>query len=245
MIATELFKIRTHRTPYAVLAALLVASLAPSVVLTWYTPASPDAYVDAFGLTYSIFAVLMSVVFGGWLLGTEYRQDTVKRMLASEPRRLLNLRAKATAGVTVLVAALTGVALIGWSAAWFVGDMNGFAVEFVWRELLAAGVMALVAAAVSFALSALTRSDAFAMVGTVGMLLILDPLLSAIPTVGKFSLGSAMGVIINEIEGLGAAVAGPAPASAQLGLGAASVTVSLWLALLVGAGVARFARSDV
>ncbi|MEZ5282877.1 MAG: ABC transporter permease [Acidimicrobiales bacterium] len=245
MIAAEFYKIKTQRTPYAVFGAMLAASLAPSLVLVFYTPSATDVYVQAFQLTYSVFAVLLAVVFGGWVLGTEYRQDTVKRMLTAEPRRMRNLWSKAAVGFAVLCSALTTVALVGWSAAWLVGQMNDVGVEFIWQDLLAAGVMALVAAAMSFALSALTRSDAFAMVATTGTLLILDPLLSAIPRFGKYTLGSAMAVVSTEIEGLGSAVADPLPGSAQLGLGAAAVTVALWLAVLVGAGVARFARSDV
>ncbi|MCP3935389.1 MAG: ABC transporter permease subunit [Actinomycetia bacterium] len=245
MIAAELYKVRTHRTPLMAFAALLAASVIPSIVLIWYTPASSGSYLTAFAATWSTVAVLMSVVFGGWLLGTEYRQDTVKRMLTTQPRRLTALGSKAAVGVSVLSAALVATASIGWLAARLVASMNDVTVAWNGRELLASGVTALIAAAMSFVLSAITKSDSFAMVGTVGTLLILNPLLSLIPNVGKYTFGQALEVITTEIEGVSEAAAMGFGVSPELSLTAAIVTVSAWLGGLALAGTALFQRRDV
>lgn len=244
MTRAELYKLRTHRTPLITSLVLLLGVLTPSVVLIWYSPQTPAAYGTAFTATYGILATLLAVVFGGWLLGTEYRQDTVKRFLTTEPRRLRALGTKAAVGGGALAVALAATAAIGWTAARVVGSMNDVTVAWNGRELLAATVTALVAAAVAFGLSALTRSDSFAMVGTVAMLLVLDPLLTLIPKIGKYSFGSALGVITDEIEGAASAV-GPFAEPAALSTGTATMTIAAWMVVLVGTGVALFAHRDV
>lgn len=241
MSRAELFKIRTHRTPWVCAGLLLVGVLASPAVLLFYTPSSSSAYADAFTRTYSVLAPLIAIVFGAWLLGTEYRQGTVKRMLATESRRGRALATKAGVGLAWLSAALTSTALIGWSASRAVGSLNDVTIPWNGRELLAAGIFALVSAAVAFGASAITRSDSFAMVGTVGLILVLDPLLSLIPKVGQYSFGSTLSIVTDRVSG-----STPSFGEATtMGLGTATLAVGVWLVLVLGAGARLFSTRDV
>ncbi len=240
MFSAELYKLRTHRTPMMCALALLVGVLAPSVVMMFYTPSDPSAYGNTFTAVYQILSPLVAIAFGGWLLGTEYRQDTAKRMLASEPRRLRALAAKAAAGFAALSAGLAATAGIGWTAARLVGSMNDYTFGWNGRELLAGAMFGLGAAVVAFALSAITRSDSFAMVGTLALVLILDPLLGLIPKIGDYTFGGALGTLTNKIAG-----GGEAFNPAALSTGQASLSLALWFAAFLGAGSYLFATRDV
>ena len=117
--------------------------------------------------------------------------------------------------------------------------MNDVTVPWDGRTLLAAGVTALIGATVAYSLSAVTRSDSFAMVGTVTMLLVLTPLLSLIPKVGKYMIGSAL-------EGLSQWMAGDASeALATSSPGTAAITLAAWLTVLLAGGAVLFASRDV
>ena len=240
MSRAEIYKLLTHRTPLVCAAVLLLGVLIPSVVLVWYTPGDDLAYTDTFTSTYGALSVLLAIVFGGWLLGTEYRQGTVKRLLASEPRRLRALATKAVVGAGALSGVLAATAGIGWTAARVVGSMHEVTVPWTGRELLASAVIAMIGAVVAFGLSAITRSDAFAMVGTVVMLLVLDPLLSLIPKVGKYTFGSALDRVAEAVAGTSESFG-----SSALTTASASVTLAVWLVAIVGAGAGLFATRDI
>ncbi|MDG2112230.1 MAG: ABC transporter permease, partial [Actinomycetota bacterium] len=153
MMSAEVYKLKAHRTPLATLAVLLVGVLAAPAVLLFYTPADSSAYGEVWQLIYALLAPLTAMVFGGWLIGTEYRQGTLKRMLTTEPRRLRALGAKAAVGGAALLLGLAVAAAAGWGASWLVGSFNDAAVAFEGRDLLAAGVWALISAAVAFVLA--------------------------------------------------------------------------------------------
>lgn len=239
MNRTEIYKIRTHRTPIVCAVGFLLGVLAPSVVLLWYTPPSQSAYLEMFTASYQVLGMLLAVVFGGWILGTEYRQGTLKRVLATEPRRHRVIARKALVGASGLTAVMASVALIGWSAARLVGSMNDVTVPWAGRTLLAAWVAAMVGAAVSFSLSAITRSDSFAMVGTMAMMVVLDPILSLVPKVGKFAMDSALDRITMSVanDSLGR--------TSELTTTSAVVTLGVWLTIALGSAVMLFANRDV
>ena len=163
----------------------------------------------------------------------------MKRLLTSEPRRLRAIATKGLVDAGALSAVLVATAGIGWAAARIVGSMNDVTVPWDGRTLLAAGVTALIGATVAYSLSVVTRSDSFAMVGTVTMLLVLTPLLSLIPKVGKYMIGSAL-------EGLSQWMAGDASeALATSSPGTAAITLAAWLTVLLAGGAILFASRDV
>ncbi len=193
MTRAEIYKLRTHRTPLDVHGR---------------TPHRSPRAVDRDDLVHAdrlsvlrrrvhqhvrvARACSSAIVFGGWLLGTEYRQGTVKRLLTSEPRRLRALTTKGLVGAGAMSIVLALVAGVGWTAARVVGSMNDATVPWNGRALLAFIVSAVVAAAIAYSLSAVTRSDSFAMVGTVATILVVGLPLSLVPKVGKYTVFPAI-----------------------------------------------------
>lgn len=240
--SAELYKLRTHRTPWASLAVLLLGVVAPAAVMLFYTPGDPSAYAETYSAVFQLLGPIVAIAFGGWLLGTEFRQDTAKRMLVTESRRIKALTVKAVTGLVALAGALSLTAGVGWAAARVVGSMNDYAVPFEGRTLLAAGLFALGAALVSFALSAITRSDSFAMVGTLTLVLILDPLLGLIPRVGKYTFGGALSTLTDKVANTAdGALLDPS----ALTTGQAAIALGVWFAAFLGTGGYLFAKRDL
>lgn len=239
MTTAEIYKLKTHRTPVLCAAALLVGVLVPSVVLIWYTPSSPTAYSDAFTSTFEVLTVLLAVVFGGWVLGTEYRQGTVKRLLTTEPRRVRVMTTKGLVGAGTMATVLAAAAAIGWSAARAIGSMHGATVPWNGRTLLASGITAVIAGTVAYSLSAITRSDSFAMAGTIALIIVIEPLFSLVPGMGDYTIGGAITSIEQSMTG------GQGDPFATLSTPAAVVTLAVWLTAFLTTAVASFARRDV
>ena len=163
----------------------------------------------------------------------------MKRLLASEPRRLRALATKGAVGAVALSVAVAVAAVGGWIAARSVGSMHGVTVPWNGMTLLAGGATALFAGAVAYSLSAVTRSDSFAKVGTLALILIVDPLLAIVPKVGDYTIGSAL-------DGMAQAMTGDtSDGIAALSGGTALLVGAAWLGLFVTAGAAAFARRDV
>jgi ABC-type transport system involved in multi-copper enzyme maturation permease subunit len=213
---------------------MILGHVGPSLVLIVYKPTTPAAYGASWTHVFQILPSIVAIVFGGWVLGTEYRQDTVKRLLASEPRRVRVLATKALVGGTVLVVAIAAVALIGWSTARGVGALHGHTVAWNGRALLSGALFAFGAAVVAFALSAIARSDALAMVATLALVLILDPLLSLIPRFGKYTFAGALETLTARVGGS----AGGLFDTTLLTNTQAGITLAVWLGLFLG--VARY-----
>lgn len=239
MMSAEFFKIRYQRHPLVAAIALVVGVSIPSLVLIWYTPSNPAIYTDAYRGAFGVVSILVAIEFGGWLLGAEYRHGTVKRLLTAEPRRLVAFGAKGLVGAIALSAALAVGSTIGWIAARIVGSANGVTVPWQGRDLLGDGLTALIAATVAYSLSAITRSDSFAKVGTLAMMLVLEPALAVVPDVGDYTIGSALYSLTGWIAGHGN------PADAALSTLAAAATLATWLVAFAGAGAALFATRDL
>ena len=239
MTRAEIYKLRTHRTPLVCTAGLLIGVLAPSIVMIWYTPTDPASYGEGFSNMFESLSPLMGIVFGGWLLGTEYRQGTVKRLLTSEPRRLRALATKGLVGAAAMSIVLATVAGVGWSAARLVGSMNDATVPWDGRALLAFSVSTIVAAAFAYSLSAVTRSDSFAMVGTVAAILVVGLPLSLVPKVGKYTIFPAITRVEEWVSG------NATDSLSTLSADAAVFTLAAWLAAFLTAGAVLFARRDV
>ncbi|MEM7092030.1 MAG: ABC transporter permease subunit [Actinomycetota bacterium] len=239
MIA-EYQKLIAHRAPWIATGVLLVGMLAAPVVLTFYTPDDPTVYGNVNPAIFSLLGPLVAAIFGSWILGTEFRQGTVKRLLATDPRRGRVLARKAVAGGGILATILATTGLVGYGASWIVAEMNDAAFAFDGRMMLAGGLFGMGAAAAGFGLSAVTKSDAFAAIGTVGMVMVLDPLLSLVPKVGDYTFGATLGQITDRIAGTVSEFS-----ATNLSTTTAAVVASLWIIGFVGAGSALFARRDV
>ena len=238
MNRTELFKLRTHRTPWVLLSILVISLVVAPIYFAIKPPDNTAAVTDAFLGVSGILAPLLAAVFGGWIVGHEFRQGTLRRVLGNDARRGRLIATKATIGLTALVAGMS--AAVGVGALASAASTASFGETIVWdgvlREVLSGGFFALVTAAVAFGLSILLRSDTYAMLGALGLMIIVGPLLTLIPTVGKYTPSALTNDVTAWIGGTGELVVTIVPAA--IGLAAS-------IAALTTAATVTFQRTDI
>ncbi|MGH1505886.1 MAG: ABC transporter permease subunit [Acidimicrobiales bacterium] len=238
MIRTEVFKLRTHRTPWVLFAVLTASLCVAPAYFAIKNPADTADFTDAYLGVAGIMAPLLGAVFGGWMIGHEFRQGTLRRVLGNDARRGRLIAVKAGIG---LVAAILGMSVatgIGALASAASALSFGEAIEWdgVVRNVLGGAAFALVTAAIAFALSILLRNDTYAMLGSLGVMLIVGPLLAVIPRVGKYTPWSLTVDVTTWISGQG---------ELEVSIVPAAVGLVTSIGLLTAAAVAAFHRSDI
>lgn len=235
----ELYKTRHHRLPYVVTLLGMLAAAAPGVYFLFRAPSDVTAYSEAAVAVAGLYTILGAAVFGGWILGHEYRQGTLRRVLAIDAARQRVLGAKAIAGVVTLALmtlAIVGAGLGVGAIAAAVNDAS-MSTAGMGRDLLSLLIPALITGVVAFGCSATFRSDTYATLAALGLVIVFAPLLTIIPTVGPYTLGA----LSDAVSGWVGAdqISPPEGATATLlGLGG-------WLTFAVGSGAVLFARRDL
>lgn len=218
MIRTELFKLRHLRTPMVLLGTLSASLVIAPIYYAIKNPADISDLTATFTGIFQIVAALLAAVFGGWLVGHEFRQGTLRRVLGSDARRGRLLATKSVVGLGTFLAGLATAAGIGALAT--LASAASFGETVVWdgvfREVLGAGFIPLVVAAISFGLSIVLRSDTYAMLGSLGLMIIVGPLLGLIPTIGKYMPSQLAADVASWISNVDGAVVSIVPASLVL-----------------------------
>ncbi len=239
MPRTELFKLRTHRTPWVLLATLVGSLAVAPIYYAIKNPADATDVIETFVAVFGVVPPLLGAVFGGWIVGHEFRQGTLRRVLGSDARRGRLIATKAVIGFGAMVVGMAAAAGAGALAS--IMSVASFDETIVWdgvlRNILSGGFLAIVVAAIAFGFSILFRSDTYAMLGSLGLLLIVGPLLTLIPTIGKYTPAALAGDVTAWISG------------SEEQLGVAIVTASLGLTATIGAlasaAMVAFARRDI
>lgn len=244
-MSVELHKLASMRMTFAIGAAALgLVVMFGLVTLVTAGPAPRDGLPGLSGeegqrllLSSGSFAAVAIVVLGILVTAGEYRHRTIVGSLLLEPRRgrLLAAKVAIVAAIGVLLgAAAAGIAIgIGLSGL----KARGIALELSAGEIgaIAAGTAcyASLTAVVGCAAGALVRDQVTAIVATLGVLWIVDPLLSQIvPAIGRYGPG-----------GLGKSLTG-APEDGAPGA-VASALLFAAAALVLAVAAARRQRSDV
>lgn len=239
MIRPELFKLRHHRTPWVLLATLTTATVIAPVYYAFNNPAEVSDITGVLGLVLIAVGSLLAAVFGGWVVGHEFRQGTLRRVLGSDARRSRLLATKAAIGTLGLAVGMATASAVGMLAS--VASAASFGETLVWdgllREMLAAGFTAFVVASIAFGLSVLLRSDTYAMLGSLAVMIVVGPLLSLIPRVGKYMPSQLTDDVATWING--------AADEAVVSIAPASITLAAMLAVLGAAAATSFQRRDV
>ncbi len=244
-MTVELHKLATTRMTLAICAAALATvTMFALVTVVSAGPAPRDGLPGLAGeegqrllLTSGSFAAVAIVVLGVLMTAGEYRHRTVVGSLLLEPRRGRLLGAKIAIGATIglLIGAAAGAIALG------VGLLGlgsrGIALDLTADELaaLVAGTACFVCvtAVIGCAVGALVREQVAAVIGTLGVLWIVDPLVSQIiPAVGRYGPG-----------GLGKSLTG-APVDGAPGAGSAGLALGV-LALVLVVAALRRQRADV
>ncbi len=238
MISAELYKVRHHRMPYLLTAAGGLAVSAPSIYFLFNAPDGNGAYGEAALAVFAIFALLAGTVFGGWMLGHEYRQGTLQRVASVDARRGRLLAAKAAGGIVTFAAMLAAMSAIAFGAAGLAAAVNGdsLVVDDLMRTIGAAVLPASVAAGLAFVASAIFASDTYATLTSLSVMMLFAPLLALIPRVGNYSLASATSELADWIA------TSTTPTSGAMAMVA---TVVAWLAVAGLAGHRLFAGREI
>lgn len=236
-MAAELAKLRALPTPRVTLfVSLGFVALAFLVTLLSSTDKA-SAYVDGAASAATLGAGLGSIVIGVWIVGLEYGEKTLRRVLTSDPRRVSLLLSKLGVGIAAVLALtivtwIAAIALLSLSAA-----VNGVASPA--DELAGDAVAALFAnsiyALVGAGVALITRSMAGGMTVMLALLFAVEVIVAVLPEINDVSLAQATNEIAHAIAG--------DEDDPELARG---VLVTLaWVVVVTGAGVLRFLEDDV
>lgn len=210
LVASELVKLRTVRTPYVLLlvSALISGAAAAALVGSGSLSDDPDralSLAQAAG-----FGSLFVAVVGILIVTNEYRHGTIMTTFLGEPRRVRVLLAKLAAAALVGLAFAIAVLVVAAAVAvpWLEArdesiGFDGQALEAVGRVLLAFVLTAVVGAAVG----AIVHSQVGAIVGYFVWIFVIESIVTGLSgwlltdfgepdPISKFLPGSALGGII-------------------------------------------------
>ncbi len=239
MFAAELLKIRSMPAPrlalIITLALVVVGELI--VVLIGTEAGAATAYYEVPDLVAQIIVAIGAIVLGAWMFGLEFASKTLRLAATVQPSRprLVLVKLGSAAGLLLAyVASVMAITLLIEAIMSSVGSVS-FPFGQQLDSAISGGVEALLWGVFAFGLALLFRSYTAGLVAALVLSLGVDAGLQQIPTVGKYSLGSAT-------SSLGDAITGGA---ATLALGVALLAVVAWLAVVIGAGAARFITRDL
>lgn len=236
-MAAELAKLRSLPTPRVTLFVSLAFVGFVFLVTLLSGTDKAASYVDGAESAAALGAGLGSIVIGVWMVGVEYGEGTLRRVLTADPRRISLLGAKLAVGI----AAVLALTIVSWTAAVAAMSLsaaiNGVASPA--DELVGNAVAALflnsVYALVGMGVALLTRSMAGGMTVMLALLFAVEVIVAAIPGIEKVSLLQATVEIGNAISG--------DEDDPEVGRG---ILVTLaWVVVVTGAGMLRFLEEDV
>ncbi len=239
MIRAEFYKVIHHRVPWVLLGISTLFVVAPSVFFLFRPPADAGSYREAALAVQLVIGSILAAVYGSWIVGNEYQQGTLRRVLATDARRARLLGAKLVVGVCTVVVGLAVVSAGGVFAAWLSAQLSGMSLDLdgLFRSLVSVSFPTMVTVLIGLGLSIVTRSSTYAIITTLGVMVIFGPLLSLVPRVGKYTPSALTSQLADRIED---------PASVgELG----HVTAGIGLALILGGlgvvCVGLFTRRDI
>ena len=211
VISSELFKLRTTRTFYALVFAALAIVLLITVAAALATDFTPDP--GDFGddpprpedlLGIGSFAQVFALIIGILAVTTEFRHGTITSSVLAVPDRVRLTLGKFGAGL--VVGLLLGVVCVGVSTLLVVALLSarGVSTDFASGEVaysILGGVLGVVLyTGLGVGVGAVVRNQVGAIVGSLVWLFVLESLLGIIPTVGDWvaeygpgGAGSALG----------------------------------------------------
>ena len=236
-LSAELFKLRTTRTSWGVTLGSLALVLIISTIAALAGEFEPDdteaGLLEIAGLV-QVFALVLGIL----IVATEFRHGTITPSLLAVPDRTRLVLAKlltalAAGAVLGLVgaaacAAIIVPALVGADLA------SGDTLELIVGNAVASALFA----AIGVGLGALIRNQVGAIIGALGWVFLVEPLLTIIPGFDE---------VINKWFPSGAAnqAAGTAELDDMLGQVSASLLLAAYAAAFVAAGIVLMRRRDV
>lgn len=237
----ELTKIRSMPTPAWCLVVVVVCFLLGiAATVVW----GPGEDSDAIDVAVGIPTLIASIVFGVWMFGVEFGQNTLRRALTADPRRgrLIAVKLLAALLAVAVVTALFYAAAVPLYDLASHGHDQSIEAGTVARYGGAALVNNLVYAVVGFAFALITRSMAGGITLTLVFIFVIDTVTTIIPKVGEFAMGPALSAVTDNISGYDTDLFGEPISS--FGVGDVAIVFG-WLFGLMLLGCLRFVKSDV
>ena len=241
-IAAELFKLRTTRTSWGVLLGSLALVLIISVIGALAGDFGSNDTAGSDLLQISGLVQIFALVLGILSVATEFRHGTITPSLLAVPDRARLVLAKLVTAVGA--GALLGLVASGLCAALVLpllssrgiatGTDSAEVIELIAGNAAASALYA----AIGIGLGALVRNQVGAIVGALGWIFLIEPLLTLIPGFEDvitrwFPTGAAN------------AVAGTASSSDALDQLPAGLLLAVYSAISVAAGIALLRNRDV
>jgi ABC-2 type transport system permease protein len=203
LLAAELFKIRTTRTFYGIVGVGLGLVLLIVLLVSSLIDPHPGDDVMRNLMGFSGIASAMAAILGILAITTEFRHGTITPSLLVAPwrSRLLTAKLEASLLAGLMLGLLTGLLIAGIVAGF--ASLRGFDDEATGSLVLHMIVGVMVAgglyATLGLGLGALVRNQVGAIIGLLLYLLLVEPLSTAIPTVGdkigKYGIGGTTGAL--------------------------------------------------
>ena len=244
LISSELLKLRSTRTAVALIASVvgLVVLIGLIATITAYFEKDDVQTVDLLGI--AGFAQVFALILGVLAVTTEFRHGTITPTLTVAPDRVRLVMAKLVAHV--LAGLLLGVLAVGLTTAIVLvvlssrgidsGLTNGEITNIVIGLVLATALWA----ALGVGLGALVRNQVGAIVGALGWALLVENLLTIIPTVGDWVQKYGLNGVTNALSGVESDVTGDVLSQA-----AGGALLLLYTAVFVIAGTLAMRRRDI
>jgi len=246
IINSELFKLRSTRTFYALLGTALAIVLLPTIPLCAFAdfgtgdgPLEPLLFL--IGRLTQVFALMIGVL----AITTEFRHGTITPSLLVVPNRFRLMAAKLVAAVSVgAVIGMVSTGLIIAIVAFF-GSARDFDTSGDELAMFIGGTLtAALFAALGMGIGALVRNQVGAIVAPLVYIFLLEPLIG-----GLMSLSDALDEIMPKYS-LGAvskslAHVNPDDEPLLLGQVPGGLMLTLYVAVFLAAGMALMLRRDV
>jgi ABC-2 type transport system permease protein len=234
----ELTKLRSLPLPRWTLVVQVGLVLIGTLVVLFTGGEHTGDYSDAAVLTAAVGTGVGSLVLGVWMVGLEYGEKTMRRVLTADPRRDRLVAAKLATMLAVVIVDTVAVFAFAGLLAVAVAAVNGAGspLHEVVRGAAAFLVINTIYPTVGFAIALLSRSMAAGLTLTLVLVFVVDNALAIVPSLGDYTLGLA-------VQKLASAVSGDS--DTEIGLTGATIAAGAWLAGLLGAGWMRFRRTDV
>ncbi|MFM9139578.1 MAG: ABC transporter permease [Solirubrobacterales bacterium] len=239
MLRVELLKIRRLPTPRWVFIVTILAVAVASAVVIGLRPTGQDVnwYIDGPKLAGEIMGPVGAIILGAWVAGLDFASRTIRLSATVQPLRGRLLAAKLAAAVIIVVvfsAFAFGLAFGAAKGCTLYGDVP-FPVEQQLRDLGGQALQAALWGLLGFCFALLLRSYIAGLVITLVLAIGVDSLLQLIPTVGRYTFGSATTSLADSIAQGSAEFAAPEAAGIAAG----------WRGVLFVLGAIRFRRGDL
>jgi ABC-2 type transport system permease protein len=244
LISSELLKLRSTRTAVALIASVVGLVVLIGLIATITADFEKDDVqtVDLLGI--AGFAQVFALILGVLAVTTEFRHGTITPTLTVAPDRVRLVMAKLVAHV--LAGLILGILAVGLTTAIVLivlssrnidtGLTNQDITEVVVGLVLATALWA----ALGVGLGALVRNQVGAIVGALGWALLVENLLTIIPTVGDWVQKYGLNGVTNALSNVESEVTGDVLSQA-----AGGALLLLYTAVFVIAGTLAMRRRDI